>query len=95
MDPPVMKRKWNRDYYVCCLWPSGSNARMKSVFLSLTCIGHSRTGTIAAYLKMSQVDAIYLPIPINFIFIGFEGKGNQGNVFITCYEHSQSIEHSV
>ncbi|XP_057821135.1 uncharacterized protein LOC131033858 isoform X2 [Cryptomeria japonica] len=26
---------------------------------------------------MSQVDAIYLPIPINFIFVGFEGKGNQ------------------
>ncbi|XP_010545474.1 PREDICTED: uncharacterized protein LOC104817833 isoform X2 [Tarenaya hassleriana] len=24
-----------------------------------------------------EVDSIYLPVPVNFIFIGFEGKGNQ------------------
>jgi len=40
-------------------------------------VNYTKAGTIAAYLKMSQVDAIYLPIPINFIFIGFEGRGNQ------------------
>ncbi|GLJ11188.1 hypothetical protein SUGI_0145880 [Cryptomeria japonica] len=40
-------------------------------------LNYTKAGTIAAYLKMSQVDAIYLPIPINFIFVGFEGKGNQ------------------
>jgi hypothetical protein len=24
-----------------------------------------------------EVDSVYLPVPVNFIFIGFEGKGNQ------------------
>ena len=36
-----------------------------------------KAGTIVAYLKTSRVDVIYLPIPINFAFIGFEGRGNQ------------------
>ncbi|CAK9171169.1 unnamed protein product, partial [Ilex paraguariensis] len=34
-------------------------------------------GNIANYLKLLEVDSIYLPVPVNFIFIGFEGKGNQ------------------
>ncbi|CAH9128493.1 unnamed protein product [Cuscuta epithymum] len=33
-------------------------------------------GNIANYLKLLEIDSMYLPIPINFIFIGFEGKGN-------------------
>lgn len=37
----------------------------------------TRAASVADYLKLAPVDAIYLPIPINFIFIGFEGKGNQ------------------
>lgn len=36
-------------------------------------------GTISHYLKLSVVDAIHLPLPINFIFIGFGGEGNQGS----------------
>ncbi|KAF6148139.1 hypothetical protein GIB67_011914 [Kingdonia uniflora] len=28
-------------------------------------------------MKFSEVDSMYLPVPVNFIFIGFEGKGNQ------------------
>lgn len=36
------------------------------------------TGNIANYLKLLQVDSMYLPVPVNFIFVGFEGKGNQG-----------------
>ncbi|XP_072991196.1 uncharacterized protein [Typha latifolia] len=31
---------------------------------------------MANYMKLSIVDSIYLPVPVNFIFIGFEGKGN-------------------
>ncbi|WMV38572.1 hypothetical protein MTR67_031957 [Solanum verrucosum] len=34
-------------------------------------------GNIANYLKLLEVDSMYLPVPVNFIFIGFEGKGNQ------------------
>lgn len=35
-------------------------------------------GNIANYLKFLEVDSMYLPVPVNFIFVGFEGKGNQG-----------------
>ncbi|KAL5178483.1 hypothetical protein HKD37_01G000003 [Glycine soja] len=31
---------------------------------------------IANYLKLQEVDSIHLPVPMNFIFIGFEGKGS-------------------
>lgn len=39
----------------------------------------SFSGNIANYLKLSEIDSMYLPVPVNFIFIGFEGKGNHGN----------------
>ncbi|PKU72306.1 hypothetical protein MA16_Dca006306 [Dendrobium catenatum] len=39
-------------------------------------VNYTKAGNIANFLKMSEVDSIYLPVPINFIFIGFEGKGN-------------------
>ncbi|KAK9741561.1 hypothetical protein RND81_03G113500 [Saponaria officinalis] len=39
---------------------------------------YSQAGNIANYLKIKEVDSLYLPVPVNFIFIGFEGKGNQG-----------------
>ncbi|CAK8533839.1 unnamed protein product [Lathyrus sativus] len=41
-------------------------------------INYTNAGNIANYLKLQEIDSIYLPVPINFIFIGFEGKGNQG-----------------
>ncbi|KAG6384846.1 hypothetical protein SASPL_153665 [Salvia splendens] len=34
-------------------------------------------GNIANYLKLLEVHSIYLPVPVNFVFIGFEGNGNQ------------------
>lgn len=37
---------------------------------------YTKAGNIANFLKLSEVDSIYLPVPVNFIFIGFEGKGN-------------------
>ncbi|URE06439.1 hypothetical protein MUK42_20614 [Musa troglodytarum] len=39
-------------------------------------LNYTKAGNIANYIKLSEVDSIYLPIPVNFIFIGFEGKGN-------------------
>lgn len=36
-------------------------------------------GNIASYLELMEVDSVYLPVPVNFIFIGFDGKGNQGD----------------
>jgi len=36
------------------------------------------SGNIANYLKLQEVDSIHLPVPMNFIFIGFEGKGSHG-----------------
>ncbi|XP_027175735.1 uncharacterized protein LOC113775172 [Coffea eugenioides] len=38
---------------------------------------YTKAGTIGHYLKLFEVDAMYFPVPVNFIFIGFEGKGNQ------------------
>ncbi|XP_072972858.1 uncharacterized protein [Typha angustifolia] len=37
---------------------------------------YTKAGNMANYMKLSIVDSIYLPVPVNFIFIGFEGKGN-------------------
>lgn len=42
-------------------------------------------GNIANVLKLSEVDSIYLPIPVNFIFIGFEGKGNHGMQLLSFF----------
>jgi hypothetical protein len=43
------------------------------------------SGNIASYLKLQEVDSMYLPVPVNFIFIGFEGKGNQGLYDLIVY----------
>ncbi|EEF34572.1 conserved hypothetical protein [Ricinus communis] len=40
-------------------------------------INYTKAGNIANYLMLQEVDSLYLPVPVNFIFIGFEGKGNQ------------------
>ncbi|KAL6508489.1 hypothetical protein OROHE_021622 [Orobanche hederae] len=34
-------------------------------------------GNIANYLKLLEVESMYLPVPVNFVFIGFEGNGNR------------------
>lgn len=39
-------------------------------------LNYTQAGNIANYLKLLEVDSIHLPVPVNFIFIGFEGKGN-------------------
>nr|CAB3446569.1 unnamed protein product [Digitaria exilis] len=38
-------------------------------------LNFTRAGNIANYMSLAEVDSIYLPIPVNFIFIGFDGKG--------------------
>ncbi|KZV37740.1 hypothetical protein F511_32058 [Dorcoceras hygrometricum] len=40
-------------------------------------INYTKAGNIANYLNLLEIDSMYLPVPVNFIFIGFEGKGNQ------------------
>ncbi|KAL2481898.1 hypothetical protein Adt_34864 [Abeliophyllum distichum] len=40
-------------------------------------INYTKAGNVANYLKLLEVESMYLPVPVNFIFIGFEGKGNQ------------------
>ncbi|CAL1408617.1 unnamed protein product [Linum trigynum] len=40
-------------------------------------INYTKAGNIANYLMLQEVDAMYLPVPVNFIFVGFEGKGNR------------------
>ncbi|XP_022987363.1 uncharacterized protein LOC111484942 [Cucurbita maxima] len=39
-------------------------------------VNYTKAGNIANYLKLLEVESLYLPVPVNFIFIGFEGKGN-------------------
>ncbi|KAH0651833.1 hypothetical protein KY290_032740 [Solanum tuberosum] len=43
----------------------------------MSVLNYTQAGNIANYLKLLEVDSMYLPVPVNFIFIGFEGKGNQ------------------
>ncbi|XP_047090256.1 uncharacterized protein LOC124702177 [Lolium rigidum] len=38
-------------------------------------LNFTRAGTLANYMNLPEVDSIYLPIPVNFIFMGFDGKG--------------------
>lgn len=39
-------------------------------------------GNVANYLKLHEVDSLHFPVPVNFIFVGFEGSGNQGSYFL-------------
>nr|GEV79082.1 UTP--glucose-1-phosphate uridylyltransferase [Tanacetum cinerariifolium] len=38
---------------------------------------YTQAGNLAHYLKIYEIEHMYLPVPVNFIFIGFEGSGNQ------------------
>ncbi|KQJ99438.1 uncharacterized protein LOC100835558 isoform X1 [Brachypodium distachyon] len=38
-------------------------------------LNFTRAGNVANYMSLAEVDSIYLSIPVNFIFIGFDGKG--------------------
>ncbi|XP_006648628.1 uncharacterized protein LOC102707377 [Oryza brachyantha] len=49
---------------------SASRDSSKKALLNFT-----RAGNIANYMSLTEVDSIYLSIPVNFIFIGFDGKG--------------------
>ncbi|KAJ4709143.1 Transmembrane protein [Melia azedarach] len=40
-------------------------------------LNYTRAGNIANYLNLMEIDSMYLPVPVNFIFIGFEGTGNR------------------
>ncbi|KAL3625239.1 hypothetical protein CASFOL_030693 [Castilleja foliolosa] len=40
-------------------------------------INYTKAGNIANYLNLLEVESMYLPVPVNFIFIGFDGKGNR------------------
>ncbi|KAA0038182.1 uncharacterized protein E5676_scaffold1610G00220 [Cucumis melo var. makuwa] len=42
----------------------------------MSVVNYTKAGNVANYLKLLEVDSLYLPVPVNFIFIGFEGKGN-------------------
>ena len=35
-------------------------------------------GTIANYLGLSAVESIHVPVPVNFVFVGFDGDGQRG-----------------
>ncbi|CAN6485674.1 unnamed protein product [Victoria cruziana] len=39
-------------------------------------LNYTKSGSVANYLKLSEIESLYLPIPVNFIFVGFDGKGN-------------------
>ncbi|KAG8070660.1 hypothetical protein GUJ93_ZPchr0006g41223 [Zizania palustris] len=49
---------------------SASRDSSKKALLNFT-----RAGNIANYMSLAEVDSIYFSIPVNFIFIGFDGKG--------------------
>lgn len=44
-------------------------------------------------MKLEEIDSVHIPIPINFIFVGFNGEGNQGNATISfCLMMTFQIE---
>lgn len=43
-------------------------------------------GNIANYLSLAEVDSIYLLIPVNFIFIRFDGNGRHGKSSISNHK---------
>ncbi|GAV83140.1 hypothetical protein CFOL_v3_26591 [Cephalotus follicularis] len=51
-------------------------------------LNYTKAGNVANHLRLMQVDSMYLPVPVNFIFIGFEGKGNQEFKL-----HPEELEH--
>lgn len=38
-------------------------------------------------MKLDEIDAVHIPIPINLIFVGFNGEGNQGIVTVNHKAH--------
>ncbi|ESQ42581.1 hypothetical protein EUTSA_v10012595mg [Eutrema salsugineum] len=48
-----------------------------SVHSNFGVLNYTKSGSIASYLELMEIDSVYLPVPVNFIFIGFDGKGNQ------------------
>lgn len=48
-----------------------------STLVKESVLNYTKAGSIGNYLKLLEVDSVYLPVPVNFIFIGFEGKGNK------------------
>lgn len=45
-------------------------------------------------MKLDEIDAVHIPIPINLIFVGFNGEGNQGIVTVNHKAHKM-IQSSV
>ncbi|KAJ3696515.1 hypothetical protein LUZ61_000220 [Rhynchospora tenuis] len=39
-------------------------------------LNYTSSGNLANYMKLTEIDSIYLSVPVNFVFIGFDGKGN-------------------
>ncbi|KAL8223516.1 hypothetical protein R6Q57_018991 [Mikania cordata] len=51
---------------------------LKTTIVDMSSIlNYTKAGNIANYLQILEVEHMYLPVPVNFIFIGFEGSGNQ------------------
>lgn len=41
-------------------------------------LNYTRSGNIGNYLGLSEVESLYMPVPVNFVFLGFDGNGNHG-----------------
>ncbi|KAG0568443.1 hypothetical protein KC19_6G020200 [Ceratodon purpureus] len=41
-------------------------------------VNYTKAGYLGYYLKLEEIDAVHIPVPINLIFLGFNGDGNQG-----------------
>uniref|UniRef100_A0A8R7QL87 DUF7906 domain-containing protein n=1 Tax=Triticum urartu TaxID=4572 RepID=A0A8R7QL87_TRIUA len=43
--------------------------------INIGLLNFTRAGNVANYMNLAEVDSIYFSIPVNFIFMGFDGKG--------------------
>lgn len=42
-------------------------------------------GFLGYYLNLEEIDALHIPVPVNLIFVGFNGDGNQGIAIFISY----------
>jgi hypothetical protein len=72
-------------------WTAYQKNKISSILCQSSLILLLYSGTLANYMNLPEVDSIYLPIPVNFIFMGFDGKGGHGNYLCAIILLSLSV----
>jgi hypothetical protein len=59
--------------------PSGCTAAVVLIIITHTWLRvRAATGDLANYRSLSEIVSVSLPLPINLVFVGFDGDGEHG-----------------